>query len=496
MPLQIRRGTTPERLSITPLVGEPVFDTDENMLYIGDGSSPGGVAPLTLSDEDAQDLAADLFVTGTHSGVTFTYNDAENKINAALNLNGTISSSIVPNSTETYDLGSSSAKFKNLYLSGSSLYLGDAAITSTGTAINLPAGSTIGGESIGEIFVSGDDSAAFSISSGKSLQFLGAGGITTTTVADDATVSFRLEGIEIPNGVVRFNSFSEVPDTRTVDFRRFRGVFGTPTVVLDNDEIYALRFTSYDGTSSTTSAQIRAEVDGAVSAGVAPGLLRFITANNTGVQSSALIIDSSQTVRVTTALDIRNATFELEVNRGGQTSNLQTFSRSRGSGLTPTVVQTDDHIYSLRFSAFDGTGNQISSQIRAEVAGTPTAGVVQGRLRFLTADATGTQLTSVLVGSGSTIVFNTLDARAGIVGDVTGSVFTDGSTRVIDGTDGKITTPSLTASEFIKFPVYADSAARDSAIPVPEIGMTVFVTDVTKLQVNTNGTTGGWVDLN
>ena len=48
---------------------------------------------------------------------------------------------------------------------------------------------------------------------------------------------------------------------------------------------------------------------------------------------------------------------------------------------------------------------------------------------------------------------------------------------------------------------YADAAARDAAIPTPVAGMTIFVTDGDgagnpKFQGNTDGTTGGWVDLN
>jgi hypothetical protein len=44
MPLQIRRGTTAERLSITPLVSELVYDTTTKLVYVGDGVTAGGVA--------------------------------------------------------------------------------------------------------------------------------------------------------------------------------------------------------------------------------------------------------------------------------------------------------------------------------------------------------------------------------------------------------------------------------------------------------------------
>ena len=43
MALQFRKGTNTERLAITPVVGEPIWTTDTNKLYIGDGVTIGGV---------------------------------------------------------------------------------------------------------------------------------------------------------------------------------------------------------------------------------------------------------------------------------------------------------------------------------------------------------------------------------------------------------------------------------------------------------------------
>lgn len=43
MSLQFRRGLNADRTSITPLAGEPVWITDTSSLYIGDGSTAGGV---------------------------------------------------------------------------------------------------------------------------------------------------------------------------------------------------------------------------------------------------------------------------------------------------------------------------------------------------------------------------------------------------------------------------------------------------------------------
>jgi len=185
MPLQIRRGTTAERTSIRPVIGELIYDSTLKQVFVGDSTDGGITGTLggnTVSSfgiEDAQDAIRDLFNAGTHTGISFSYDDASNRISAtvgggvvvldikgsvftddtstvlvdavlgAINLDNTIRSNVIPYVDSTYDLGSASKRFKDLYLSGSSLYVGNAVITATGSAINLPAGSTVGGVAIG-----------------------------------------------------------------------------------------------------------------------------------------------------------------------------------------------------------------------------------------------------------------------------------------------------------------------------------------------------------
>ena len=63
MPLQIRRGNNAERQQITPAVGELVYVTDTKVVYIGDGTTQGGVPVIafTLSKNGNSIL---LFITG------------------------------------------------------------------------------------------------------------------------------------------------------------------------------------------------------------------------------------------------------------------------------------------------------------------------------------------------------------------------------------------------------------------------------------------------
>jgi len=90
MPLQLRRGTNAQRLTITPLQGEIIYTTDTKNLYVGDGTTVGGTVIAggggggSYTDDEAQDAAASLFTTATHTGITFTYNDTLGTLTAVV----------------------------------------------------------------------------------------------------------------------------------------------------------------------------------------------------------------------------------------------------------------------------------------------------------------------------------------------------------------------------------------------------------------------------
>jgi hypothetical protein len=60
-----------------------------------------------------------------------------------------VSSHVMPDQNEVYDLGHSTMRWRDLYLSGNSVQLGNARITSVGNVAVLPAGSLVGNTVIG-----------------------------------------------------------------------------------------------------------------------------------------------------------------------------------------------------------------------------------------------------------------------------------------------------------------------------------------------------------
>ena len=70
MALQVRRGTNSERLGVTFAPGELVYTTDSKGLYVGDGSTPGGVDVVSTSGiSGANDVDLPTFIPTTVSTV-------------------------------------------------------------------------------------------------------------------------------------------------------------------------------------------------------------------------------------------------------------------------------------------------------------------------------------------------------------------------------------------------------------------------------------------
>ena len=278
MPLQIRRGTEAERqvLASPPQMGEMVWVTDDQKLYIGDGATLlKNLTPITgFNAEDAEDAIGQMLGTdSTHAGISFNYNDSAgtldatvsldqlrqnvdmgsfditgngninitgnvtatrftgdyqgsisaddstimvDSVNGTFNLNGTVGTDVIPNGNEVYDIGSASARFKDLYLSGSTIHLGTSQISRNASGgIDIPANSTIDGGPIGgtgaggsmNVDIVGDDSTIIVNSSNNNINAESIfGNLYGSVFADDSTQLVNaMDGtVNLNNGTVNF----------------------------------------------------------------------------------------------------------------------------------------------------------------------------------------------------------------------------------------------------------------------------------------------------
>jgi len=356
MPLQIRRGTRDDLDNLAqPLAaGELVFVTDEQKLYIGTSQPlvyPQGIAVTGYTDEDAQDTVAKLFLGSLtspsnirHSGIAFTYDDVANRLDAAINLStysgniafAQVGSDIIPTTTDTYDLGSDSKRFTNLYLI-EGFYLGYAQIQANGTSINLPAGSTVDGARIAafqegegaQINIIGQDSTIIVDSQNNTITGTFVGDLKGSVFGDGSsriidatnssffTTNLTIAGNSInsdntrvdigaPDNTNALYLFSEAngafvnqfgltdiigANSPWVNFNISNGTLATPTALVADDILSGMMLFGHDGSNYSRSVTIGAQVDtgAVVSTGIVPG--KFIAV----VQSSTLGVSQQMT---------------------------------------------------------------------------------------------------------------------------------------------------------------------------------------------------------
>ena len=155
--------------------GEVFYDSTSQSLRIFDGVILGGTllnASVSVADTPPtsptqgslwfnsasgslyiyyQDINSQQWISPiVPAGILGSGGSSNSGANTSLTNLGTtaINASLVPNVNSAIDLGTDSKRWKDLHLS-STIYLGSATVSSTGSAINLPAGSTVGGITIG-----------------------------------------------------------------------------------------------------------------------------------------------------------------------------------------------------------------------------------------------------------------------------------------------------------------------------------------------------------
>jgi hypothetical protein len=114
MSLQIRRGTEAERLTITPLTAELIYTTDTQLVYIGDGTTVGGI----------------LVGSGGGNG---NYGNA----NVVALLNSGLAGNIIPTVDNLYSLGNATRQWSDLYVSNSTIYMNNVPLTGNATTLSF-----------------------------------------------------------------------------------------------------------------------------------------------------------------------------------------------------------------------------------------------------------------------------------------------------------------------------------------------------------------------
>lgn len=381
MSLRIRRGTNAQRTGITFDLGEIVYTTDTQKLYIGDGVTAGGknlletssgngftfnqatqqidfsignlnlntsqvtedASRLYYTDERAQDAVAAALVAGNayNAGITFTYNDALNRI-TAVSTGGlvAISSDTNPSLGGNLSIGSYS-------ISGNGAISGSA-LTATGA---VTGGSlSVSGSATTNILNVGTSIRSFGTLQVDGASTMGYLSVNNNTVTS-STSSISLGSTANPLAVNHYGQVknmigvtaSGAVNSQNFNLRLSRGTLAAPTTVLAQDLLGGYTTEAWDGAQYSQKTNIVGRIDTVTGTNTLPGSFGFIVHDYNGNYTNALAISSRGVV---VAQFFRASAFATTTARDTQI----------GTPLAGTICfVTNDGSGNKKFMGYDGT---------------------------------------------------------------------------------------------------------------------------------------------
>ena len=340
-----------------------------------------------------------------------------------------IGGDVFPDTSESYNLGSYTKKFSKLYLTegANALWIGNAAISGSGTTVNLPAGSTVGGSAI--TTAAGSNATTITVN--------------TTGTSADHFISFfddqTGDNLIYTDDTFKYNPGTGVLTVGNATIGTVTGnvtgnvtgsLFGNANTATDASTV-ALTATNTTAAShfvtfvdsATGNENIRTDTD-----------LTYNPSTDTltaGTFSGSVTFTDGQISTVSTSE--ANVPFRSRNYTNGASSTVNwNFARYRGTQAVPLAVQASDHIGRIEFSAWNGTAEDSVAQIRVEAATSTVSGQATGLIRFLTTDSDGSTATAMVISANRNITMATgnLTATAGSI--TAGNGFSTQSIRIFD----------------------------------------------------------------
>ena len=489
MGLKFRRGTTAQK-SGSLAFGEPYVNTDLGTLQIG-----GATGDITLGASGTGSAATFAGISGSSLDIT-----GNAKIDGNLRLGGNItigdntadnvtvvaslSSSLIPSTTDIFDLGSPTKQWRDLYLSSASLYIdGTQVLSSNATEL------------------------IFTTDTGQSIKFneLGSDNITFQTVDGDIELKSSGGGdvlLDPTAGLISVKGNVSMQDGTA----KFLSSGGTNIIFGNNLEVTGSIITTGTINGLTLSAGIvssSAQTIAHLPTGVVSGSAQTIANLPTGVVSGSaqtianlptgVVSGSSQLenanitnltiTNLTTVNQTASVVFSSGSNRFGDAGNdTHSFTGSVQVSGSLTTIGTSTA------TSFNGTINSTngvvsgSSQITYTSISSIPAGIVSGSSQVV-----GSSITTNTVTVGSTAI--TLGGTATTIAGLT-SVTSTGFTGALTGNASTATTAAaLTNARTINGTSFDGSAN----ITIPNL---VSGSAQVTLSSTTGGTTSSNVQFN
>ena len=508
MSLRIRRGTDAQRAGVTFLEGELIYTTDTKKMYVGDGSTVGGIAVDStagsinnLTDVNIAGVQVGQilqwdgsnFIPGDEAGEKDSIFGADSSIlvdttNSSINLNGTVKGHIIPDQNETYNLGSASNKFNDLFLSGTTITLGTATISSDGSEITLSQPIVAEVKSSGNVDT--NDNSITNTAAGGQITVAPVAGkqfrVDDTSGGTSFSVDTGAKSVDIDNGYgLKLATFG------SADYTALAGneqpgqiVFDNPTKTLKMyNGVTWVQVAGSGGGSGVVEGQtydinINGDVvgdDSTIILQTDTKTLNITAINSTGVSQlatvNATIVNGQLKGNLLAADDsvmINNTTKNLTVSQGSITTLTGTdldFNYVKANSFDGNLIGPDSTVMinnatqnanfaSIVATELDVNGDAFADQLTVTASAFAvnfvasgefqgnTVGNVKGSIKatggqtILSNGTDGTDATFTGAVSGSLV--GSITATGTLDGDLTGSVFGDDSSLLIDATNNKI----------------------------------------------------------
>lgn len=331
MSLKLRRGTNAQRTGITPAEGELIYTTDTKKLFVGDGSTIGGIAVDTsgsgggilltdLSIGPENSASGDGSISYNNTTGVFTYtppiipsnlsdlNDISSTTpitNQVLKFNG--SSWEPANDTGITDIvqdaspqlgGNLDTNGKNINIPGD-MFINSNVSTGVNGAGKLYVRATISRQSL-LVIAPVPVSPTGSIS--DPLDNVNHPGITyigdPSSNFDGNLAVIRHHWTNNLNAGISLQQFHETQDAVNFNFIRARGSSNLPQIVKNGDVIGDIGFLTFDGSTYSGVGIIRASMDDTPGLNKLPGRISIFVRPKSGGLTEALRINANQEVAI------------------------------------------------------------------------------------------------------------------------------------------------------------------------------------------------------
>ena len=347
-----------------------------------------------------------------NSGFTFLPSTG----NLSLPGNVSITGDIIPSANVTYDLGTTTQRFKDLYLSGTSIFLGTSQIAENadgdvvltngdggswtfGGSADLDSSKIANGTSNVSVLLNGDIRVG-SAGNANVLNVDGSGVLTTT-------------GNVVPLGVKTDNYYYANGDTIT--FGTSAAGSNTQVQFNNNGDFGAEAAFTYDQSTNTLSAD---NVAGTLATASQPNITSLGTLSALGVNGTVTAVAFTANTGVFTG-DAGGLSNVVAANISGTVATATT-AGTVTTAAQPNITSTGT-LTSLTVSGNSTSGNVIASSGTMQYGTNPGSGVISVNTGTTTAGIFATTITDINLGLAANIIMGatgkTVTARGNVTAD-------------------------------------------------------------------------------